>query len=251
MRGVDGEFRPPTLKGMAVVYIKDMNIYCEVCDCHIKKSNWGKHLQTTKHGIACGEIVVEEVEKKQCWKCRGHKGLEMFRGENATCNGCLAHKEKWAGNNVEKVRELWQKYHAEHREEINEKKKVYNQLEVDCAVCGCRVLLGTNSWEFHERVWKRLHWELRIFHRCKFKGYTCTSAAEKELLAEIQKPADEIRSSFTDQIRGRAGHYLSFKVNRLKEFLQLLMQNSTRYSEWENDITCILLDINSMKSNCY
>ena len=37
MRGVDGEFRPPTLKGMAVVYIKDMNIYCEVCDCHIKK----------------------------------------------------------------------------------------------------------------------------------------------------------------------------------------------------------------------
>ena len=80
MRGVDGEFRPPTLKGMAVVYIKDMNIYCEVCDCHIKKSNWGKHLKTTKHGIACGEIVVEEVEKKQCWKCRGHKGLEMFRG---------------------------------------------------------------------------------------------------------------------------------------------------------------------------
>ena len=123
VRGVDGEFRPPTLKGMAVVYIKDMNIYCEVCDCHIKKSNWGKHLKTTKHGIACGEIVVKEVEKKQCWKCRGHKGLEMFRGGNATCHGCLAHREKWAGNNAEKVRELWQKYHAEHREEINEKKK--------------------------------------------------------------------------------------------------------------------------------
>ena len=116
-----------------------MNIYCEVCDCHIKKSNWGKHLKTTKHGIACGEIVVEEVEKKQCWKCRGHKGLEMFRGENATCSGCLARREKWAGNNAEKVRELWQKYHAEHREEINEKKKVCNQLEVHCAVCGCRV----------------------------------------------------------------------------------------------------------------
>ena len=154
MRGVDGEFRPPTLKGMAVVYIKDMNIYCEVCDCHIKKSNWGKHLKTTKHGIACGEIVVEEVEKKQCWKCRGHKGLEMFRGGNATCNGCLAHREKWAGNNAEKVRELWQKYHAEHREEINEKRKVYNQLEVDCAVCGCKV--KKNKWARHVRTRKHM-----------------------------------------------------------------------------------------------
>ena len=154
VREVDGEFRPPTLKGMAVVYIKDMNIYCEVCDCHIKKSNWGKHLKTTKHGIACGEIVVEEVEKKQCWKCRGHKGLEMFRGENATCNGCLAHREKWAGNNAEKVRELWQKYHAEHREEINEKKQVYNQLEVDCAVCGCRV--RKNKWARHVRTRKHM-----------------------------------------------------------------------------------------------
>ena len=82
------------------------------------------------------------------------KGLEMFRGGNATCNGCLAHREKWAGNNAEKVRELWQKYHAEHREEINEKKKVYNQLEVDCAVCGCRV--RKNKWARHVRTRKHM-----------------------------------------------------------------------------------------------
>ena len=133
-----------------------MNIYCEVCDCHMKKGKWGKHLKTTKHGIACGEIVVEEVEKKQCWKCRGHKGLEMFRGGNATCNGCLAHREKWAGNNAEKVRELWQKYHAEHREEINEKKNVYNQLEVDCAVCvGAELgkINGQDMWGLGSICW--------------------------------------------------------------------------------------------------
>ena len=30
------------------------------------------HLTTRKHGrLACGDIVVEEVEKKQCCKCRG------------------------------------------------------------------------------------------------------------------------------------------------------------------------------------
>ena len=37
-------------------------------------------------GLPCGDIVLEEVEKKQCWKCRGRKLLEMFRGENASCN---------------------------------------------------------------------------------------------------------------------------------------------------------------------
>ncbi len=116
-----------------------MDIYSEVCGCSIKKSNWEKHLKTRKHGIVCGDIVVEEVEKKRCWKYRGHKGLEMFRGENATCNGCLAHREKWAGNFPEKLKELWQNYHVENRDVINEKEKTYNQIDVDCAVCGCKV----------------------------------------------------------------------------------------------------------------
>ena len=35
----------------------------------------------------------KEVEKRQCCKCGGHKVLEMFSGENATCNGCLAHRK--------------------------------------------------------------------------------------------------------------------------------------------------------------
>ena len=49
---------------------------------------------------------------------------------------------------------LMQKYHAEHREEINEKKQVYNQLEVDCAVCGCRV--RKNKWARHVRTRKHM-----------------------------------------------------------------------------------------------
>ena len=74
-------------------------------------------MTTRKHGIACGDMVIEKVEKKQCCKCRGHKVLGMFRGDNATCNGCLAHKKKWAGNNPEKVRKLSRKYGEEHKEE--------------------------------------------------------------------------------------------------------------------------------------
>ena len=111
------------LKDKLVVYIKGMNIYCEVCEGSIRKNGWKEHLKTRKHRVACGEIVVEEVEKKQCWKCKGHKALEMFRGDNATCNGCLARRKKWADNNPEKVRELSRKYGEEHKEE----KKAYNQ----------------------------------------------------------------------------------------------------------------------------
>ena len=66
-----------------------------------KKVIGEEHLQTRTHGIACGDIVTEEVEKKQYCKRRRHKRLEMFRGDNATCNGCLAHREKRAENNTD------------------------------------------------------------------------------------------------------------------------------------------------------
>ena len=43
--------------------------------------------------------------------------LEILWGDNATCNGCLAHRIKWAGNNPEKVMELSWKYGEEYKEE--------------------------------------------------------------------------------------------------------------------------------------
>ena len=74
-----------------------MNNDGEVCERNIQKSVWTEHLRTRRHGIACGDIVVEEVEKKQFCKCRGRKGLDMFNGKTDTCNGCLAHKEQMGG----------------------------------------------------------------------------------------------------------------------------------------------------------
>ena len=41
----------------------------------LRKVGGGGHFTTRKHGMACGDIVVEEVEKKQCYKCRGHNVL--------------------------------------------------------------------------------------------------------------------------------------------------------------------------------
>ena len=43
---------------------------------------------------------------------------------------------------------------GKHGQEIHEKKKVYNQLEVDCAVCGCMV--KKNKWARHVRTRKHM-----------------------------------------------------------------------------------------------
>lgn len=80
-------------------------------------------MTTRNHGIACDDIVVESVEKKQCHKGRGHKALEILRGDNAICNGCLVRRKEWAGNNPEKIWELSRTYGEEHEEE----KKLYKQ----------------------------------------------------------------------------------------------------------------------------
>ena len=51
------------LKEKLVVFIKGMSIYCEVCECNIKKSNWGKHLKTTKHGITSVILWWKKLRK--------------------------------------------------------------------------------------------------------------------------------------------------------------------------------------------
>ena len=115
-----------------------MHIDCQVCKRNIKKIGWGEHLRTQRHGIACGSIVVEEeVMKKHC-KCRGHKGLDMFRRENATCNGCLAHRKNWRIITQKKLGSCHGSV-EEHKETRKAYNQQYNQREVHCEVCGCRV----------------------------------------------------------------------------------------------------------------
>ena len=138
---------PSILKGMSEVY--SMEIYCEICECNIRKSGWAKHVKTKKHVDG-----IVQREKKQCWKCRCFKVLEGFTGENATCDVCLAQWKRWANKNSEKRKEAWQKYWAENREEINAKKKEYNQIEVDCDVCECKV--RKNKWSRHVRSNKHM-----------------------------------------------------------------------------------------------
>ena len=92
----------------------------------------------------------KKLRKKQCCKCRAQKGSEMFRGDFATCNGCIARKSG-QGTTPRKWKP-WQNYHAEIRDTSRYlKKKKYNQLEVDCEVCGCKV--KKNKWARHVGIW--------------------------------------------------------------------------------------------------
>ena len=74
---------------------------------------------------------VVNVEGIRCWKCSAGKMLLAML--------CLAHRKKWADNNPEKVRELSQKYGEEHKEEKKVYNQEYNQREVECEVCRCKV----------------------------------------------------------------------------------------------------------------
>ena len=140
-------FVSSTFKGIVVVYTKDMeieipdtkckDIYCEICRQNVRKLGWAKHLMTKKH--IDNENGVEEVEKKQCRKCGCWRVLELYRGENATCNTCLGSRESWAKKNEEKVRDMNRNYWVLHKEEKKAYNKEYSQREIECEVCECRV----------------------------------------------------------------------------------------------------------------
>ena len=131
---------------------KCKEIYCEVCRHNIRKLGWAKHLRTRKH--IENEKGVEEVEKKQCRTCGCWRVLELYRGENATCNIYLGYRETWAKKNEEKVRVMNKNYWDEHREEKREYNKEYSQREVDCEVCECKV--RKCNWARHVRTRKHI-----------------------------------------------------------------------------------------------
>ena len=72
------------------------------------------------------------------WKQRGkrtaHRSLDMFKGENETCNRCLDRNKRWAEKNHESEKKT-----RDERKEEKEYNKESAMREIDCLVCGCRV----------------------------------------------------------------------------------------------------------------
>ena len=131
---------------------KKEDICCEVCECNIRKEGWTKHLKTNKH--IENTKGGEKIEKKKCRKCRCWRELNLYRGENLTCNICLGHRENWAKKNPEKVREMNEKYWDEHKEEKKEHNKKNSSVVVECKICECWV--KKSNWARHEKTKKHL-----------------------------------------------------------------------------------------------
>lgn len=94
------------------------NVYCQVCECNVRKSGWGKHKKTNTH-IENAQGGGEEVEKRRCGQCGCNKELGMFNEKNATCNVCLDRWKRWVGRNVEKKKEIDRVWREENREKKN------------------------------------------------------------------------------------------------------------------------------------
>ena len=132
---------------------KCKDIYCEVCRHNVRKLGWAKHLMTKKH--IDNENGVEEVEKKQCWKCRCWRVLELYRGENATCNICLGYRESWAGKNPEKVRVMKRNtgINIRRRKRCITRNIARGKLNVKCVSVELGNLIGQDIWEVRSICW--------------------------------------------------------------------------------------------------
>ena len=134
-------------------------IECKVCGSKVKKWQWEKHLETKTHKskIKDGELVedvVIEIDWKRCRKCRSHRSLDMYSGENATCNKCLDSWHDWANRNPEKRKEGNKKYWDEHKEEKRKYNEEYRKFEIDCEVCGCKI--KKSNWARHVKTGKHI-----------------------------------------------------------------------------------------------
>ena len=143
----------------------DMEVECRACNCKMDIWMWKRHERSMVHKrkMQCGLFDVDTVckvieggeKKKKCRNCGSWRVLELYRGENVTCNKCLDKRKSWAEKNPEKVKEMNKNYReGEMKDEIKEKKKVYNQTEIDCEVCGCKV--RKNKWYRHVKTKKHI-----------------------------------------------------------------------------------------------
>ena len=152
----DAIFYSPIVKGIVAIDIKMKgkfeNVYCEICECNVRKSGWGKHEKTNKHIVNAKGGEVEKVAKRRCGSCWCEKEFEMFNGENVTCNVCLERWKRWAGKNGEKKKEIDRKWREENREKKMEYDREYSLIKVWCERCECNV--RKCKWSRHEKTEK-------------------------------------------------------------------------------------------------
>ena len=108
------------------------------------------------------------MEKQYCKRCNATKPVEEFNGINKYCIRCLEKEREKHQNNKEQRHQQSKKYREAHKEEINARRKeyskVYNQIEVFCDICQCKV--KKCRWSEHK---KKLRSIIRIRSKRKHR----------------------------------------------------------------------------------
>ena len=99
----------------------------KVCNVCLEKQNRNK------------EASGSNIDKRYCKRCQATKNLDLFYEDKKYCIRCLEKEREKYYRNREKKLQYAQTYYVEHKEEKTEYKKAYNQIEIHCEVCECKV----------------------------------------------------------------------------------------------------------------
>lgn len=87
---------------------------------------------------------TDEVEKKQCTKCKVIRLTNDFKEGRTQCNKCLAIKQKYRENHREKLNEKAKEYYennkdkkAEYNKKYREENKEKINEKIECPLCKC------------------------------------------------------------------------------------------------------------------
>ena len=98
---------------------------------------------------------ADEVEKKQCSRCKKMKENNEFENDRRQCNECINKRREYYNNNKDKFHEWYQTRYQNHCEKILEVNNEYKKQEYECIVC--QQIVKTYKKSEHERTKKHLH----------------------------------------------------------------------------------------------
>lgn len=70
---------------------------------------------------------ADEIEKKQCTKCKVFRLTNQFKEGRTQCNICLASKQEYRENHREKLREKAREYYENNKDKKAEYNKKYRE----------------------------------------------------------------------------------------------------------------------------
>lgn len=143
-----------------------LNHYCRPCARESSKQVRAQRLERTNEQIESDQLRLRPNSMKKCPKCQDEKALEEFNADlsqaDALQTSCRECSHEWRQENADKLRESrreyraankdaikagWGRYYAEHKGEIAERKKAWNEANAERVSEYGRVYRQSPAWK--------------------------------------------------------------------------------------------------------